>query len=295
LPTPKNPRASRVEAVVQSAWMRRLTVLSIEQLAIAVALIFGGGILMLLLGTQILEWYWLVLLAFVGLGIGAGRVRSRVFGRYHVAQLLDRELGLHDSLSSAWFLRSRAGADPEPAASFQLEYAERLAATVYPASALPFTRSRRYYFKSNFTRSVQDDLASLVREKGHRFSVTGGQQIPLVMVDPQLLRQVVMNLTSNAIKYTPTGGEISIRIGTDSPGMVRWAITDTGIGIPKGSLAKLFEKFYRAENVHTVETEGTGLGLYLVRLIVERFAGQVWCEAEEGRGSTFIFTLPIEG
>jgi len=145
------------------------------------------------------------------------------------------------------------------------------------------------------TRSVQDDLASLVREKGHRFSVTGGEQIPLVMVDPQLLRQVVMNLTSNAIKYTPTGGEISIRIGVESPGTVRWAITDTGIGIPKGSLGKLFEKFYRAENVHTVETEGTGLGLYLVRLIVEKFAGQVWCEAEEGRGSTFIFTLPIEG
>ena len=145
------------------------------------------------------------------------------------------------------------------------------------------------------TGSVQDDLASLVREKGHRFSVTGGDQIPLVMVDPQLLRQVLLNLTSNAIKYTPTGGEISIRIGAESPGMVRWAITDTGIGIPKGSLGKLFEKFYRAENVHTVETEGTGLGLYLVRLIIEKFAGQVWCEAEEGRGSTFIFTLPIEG
>lgn len=122
--------------------MRRLTVLSIEQLAIAVALIFGGGILMLLLGTQILEWYWLVLLAVIGLGIGAWRVRSRVFGRYRVAQLLDRELGLHDSLSSAWFLRSEAVAEPSPAASFQLEYAERLAATVYPASALPLTRSR---------------------------------------------------------------------------------------------------------------------------------------------------------
>jgi hypothetical protein len=121
--------------------VRRLTVLSIEQLAIAVALIFGGGILMLLLGTQILEWYWLVLLAVAGLGIGAWRVRSRMFGRYRVAQLLDRKLGLHDSLSSAWFLRSQP-AEPEPAASFQLEYAERLAATVYPAAALPFTRGR---------------------------------------------------------------------------------------------------------------------------------------------------------
>jgi len=97
---------------------------------------------MLLLGTQILEWYWLVLLAVIGLGIGAWRVRSRVFGRYRVAQLLDRELGLHDSLSSAWFLRSQPGGGPSPAASFQLEYAEKLAATVYPASALPLTRSR---------------------------------------------------------------------------------------------------------------------------------------------------------
>ncbi len=96
---------------------------------------------MLLLGTQILDWYWLVLLAVVGLGIGAWRVRFRMFERYRVAQLLDRKLGLHDSLSSAWFLRSQP-AEPEPAASFQLEYAERLAATVYPAAALPFTRGR---------------------------------------------------------------------------------------------------------------------------------------------------------
>ena len=144
LPTPQNPRASRVEAVVQSAWVRRLTVLSIEQLAIAVALIFGGGILMLLLGTQILNWYWLVLLGVAGLGIGAWRVRARIFGRYRVAQLLDRTLGLHDSLSSAWFLRSRPDPEPAPPVRFQLEYAERLAATVYPCSALPITRGKTW-------------------------------------------------------------------------------------------------------------------------------------------------------
>ncbi len=73
----------------------------------------------------------------------------------------------------------------------------------------------------------------------------------------------------------------------------RWTITDSGIGIPTTALGRLFEKFYRAENVHTVETEGTGLGLYLVRLIIERLGGEVWCESEEGRGSAFIFTLRI--
>lgn len=124
--------------------MRRLAVLSIEQLAIAAALIFGGGIFMLLLGTQILDWYWLALLGAVGLGIGAWRVWARVFGRYRVAQLLDRKLGLHDSLSSAWFLRSQPAAEPAAAVRFQLEYAERLAASVYPASALPLTRGRTW-------------------------------------------------------------------------------------------------------------------------------------------------------
>jgi len=115
------------------------------------------------------------------------------------------------------------------------------------------------------------------------------------MADPQLLRQVIVNLTSNAIKYTPAGGVVSIRMNREDGRTARWTITDSGIGIPKASVGKLFEKFYRADNVHTVETEGTGLGLYLVRLIIERLAGQVWCEAEEGRGSTFIFTLPTSG
>ena len=74
---------------------------------------------------------------------------------------------------------------------------------------------------------------------------------------------------------------------------MRIDIRDTGIGIPKSDLSKLFEKFYRAGNAHAVETEGTGLGLYLVRLIVEQFGGKVWCTSEEGVGSTFAFTLPL--
>jgi len=145
------------------------------------------------------------------------------------------------------------------------------------------------------TQSALDDLGALIREKGHRLSVTDAGGVPAVMADPQLLRQVIVNLTSNAIKYTPAGGAISISLGVEDGRTARWAITDSGIGIPKASLARLFEKFYRADNAHTVETEGTGLGLYLVRLIIEKHAGQVWCESEEGRGSTFIFALPTSG
>ena len=142
------------------------------------------------------------------------------------------------------------------------------------------------------TRSVLDDLVTLVREKGHRLSVEGADSVPTVTADPQLLRQVVLNLTSNAIKYTPPGGAVVIRMELEN-GAVRWAIEDSGIGIPRASQARLFEKFFRADNVQMVETEGTGLGLYIVRLILEKFSGQVWCESEEGKGSTFIFTLPV--
>ena len=145
------------------------------------------------------------------------------------------------------------------------------------------------------TRSSVDDLGALIRDKGLRLSTIGLDDAPMVMADPQLLRQVIVNLTSNALKYTPSGGDISIRIERDNGRTARWTITDSGIGIPNTALGRLFEKFYRAENVHTVETEGTGLGLYLVRLIIERLAGEVWCESEEGQGSAFIFTLPISG
>jgi two-component system phosphate regulon sensor histidine kinase PhoR len=144
------------------------------------------------------------------------------------------------------------------------------------------------------TGDVLDDVTTLVREKGHTVTVDSATDLPDVTSDPQLLRQVVMNLLSNAIKYTPPGGRIAIRMGLDGRNL-RWSIHDSGIGIPKASAARLFEKFFRADNVHTVDTEGTGLGLYLVRLIVERFGGTVTCESEEGRGTTFAFTLPRAG
>ena len=142
------------------------------------------------------------------------------------------------------------------------------------------------------TREVLAETAGLVREKGHRLSLSGDAAAPPVTADVQLLRQVVTNLVSNAIKYTPAGGLIEIQIEPDGRAL-RWSIRDSGIGIPRSSQAKLFEKFYRAENVSTLETEGTGLGLYLVRLIMEQLEGRVWCESEEGAGATFRFTLPL--
>jgi PAS domain S-box-containing protein len=142
------------------------------------------------------------------------------------------------------------------------------------------------------TESVVGELGPLVREHGHRLSVGGADATPAVTADPQLLRQVMLNLISNAIKYQHPGGEIAIRMGRDS-GVARWEVRDRGIGIPPEARHRLFEKFFRAENAASVETEGTGLGLYLVHLIVERLGGGIRFESEEGAGSTFVVTLPI--
>ena len=141
------------------------------------------------------------------------------------------------------------------------------------------------------TRTVLDDLKLQFEEKDHRLTMETSGDLLEVFADPQLLRQVVLNLTSNAIKYSPSRGRISVRL-TREQDLVRWQIKDTGIGIPKESQRHLFEKFYRADNVAALETDGTGLGLYLVRLIVEQIGGRVGCESEEGQGATFHFTVP---
>jgi signal transduction histidine kinase len=143
------------------------------------------------------------------------------------------------------------------------------------------------------TTEVLDDLAALLQERGHRLTVDTEPGL-LTRVDPQLIRQALWNLTSNAFKYTPNEGQVDIRLRREEAGLC-WSVKDTGIGIPRAALARLFEKFYRADNVVSIETEGTGLGLYLARLIVERSGGQLTCESEEGRGSTFSVRLPLEG
>ncbi|HXD75381.1 MAG TPA: ATP-binding protein, partial [Vicinamibacterales bacterium] len=145
---------------------------------------------------------------------------------------------------------------------------------------------------TQLTYDVLADVATLVKERHHDLDIQCEPDIPVSMLDSQLLRQVILNLLSNAIKYTPEHGKIGIRIGREGP-VMHWSIRDSGIGISEDSQKRLFEKFFRADNAHTVDTEGTGLGLYLVRLIVERLGGTITCESEVGHGTLFHFTLPI--
>lgn len=140
------------------------------------------------------------------------------------------------------------------------------------------------------TRSVLHEFQGLVAEKRHDVMLRA-EAAATAWVDAQLIRQVIVNLLSNAIKYTPPGGRIDVSLEQHN-GTVQWSVRDTGLGVPRLAQNRLFEKFYRAENVQKLEAEGTGLGLHLVRLIVQQAGGRVWCESAEGQGSLFAFTLP---
>jgi PAS domain S-box-containing protein len=149
--------------------------------------------------------------------------------------------------------------------------------------------------RCNLAQLMQDvlaDLQPMVRKSHHQIETTGLDVEHAVTGDAQMLRQVLQNLVSNAVKYTPSGGRIHVQIGNDGA-EVRCAVTDTGIGVPEAARPRLFEKFFRAENVSAVETEGTGLGLYMVRLIVERAHGRIWFEPAESGGSRFLMALPL--
>lgn len=115
----------------------------------------------------------------------------------------------------------------------------------------------------------------------------------IIKADNLITKEIIINLVSNAIKYTPDGGDVVLRIKKLTK-TVTISVEDNGMGIPKSAKANIFTKFYRAQNVVRQETSGTGLGLYLVRGLVEALGGSIWFESTEHVGTTFFVKLPIE-
>ena len=147
------------------------------------------------------------------------------------------------------------------------------------------------------------DLVALVQRTVKRFSViTERHQIivdvasePIVVtVDHRRIEQVVSNLISNAIKYSPDGGNVEISVHEDKESnSALLCVRDYGIGIPAHQHGRIFSRFMRADNAHAHNIGGTGLGLYLCRELVERHDGRIWFESVEGQGSTFYVSLPL--
>jgi len=126
----------------------------------------------------------------------------------------------------------------------------------------------------------------------HVIRVEGLDDLPAVHADAERLRQVLANLLSNAIKFSPHGGEVTVGARAQGTQVLVW-VADHGLGIPPEALPKLFSKFYRVEHHETRHIGGTGLGLALVKEIVEAHNGSVWVESVVGQGSTFFFTVPV--
>jgi len=139
-------------------------------------------------------------------------------------------------------------------------------------------------------------IQSLADNKSLVMTTNVTRPLSLIYGDRDRLIQVITNILSNAIKFTPQGGKIQIaaRQGETPKPQIVVAVSDTGVGIPAGDLKLIFDKFRRSGDVLTNNTEGTGLGLTITRQIVEYHGGTIWAESTPGHGSVFTFTLPLD-
>ena len=142
--------------------------------------------------------------------------------------------------------------------------------------------------------SIIRELQPGILKKSLTINLKTSKKSPLISVDPKLIRIVFQNFISNAIKYTPDKGRIVIEITFDKQAALI-KVSDNGYGIPEHSKEKIYEKLYRADNIKEKDTEGTGLGLYIVKAIADHSGSKTWFESQENKGSTFFFSIPIGG
>ncbi|MFL5924480.1 MAG: GAF domain-containing protein [Gaiellaceae bacterium] len=174
---------------------------------------------------------------------------------------------------------------------------ERLARTVNDilwASRLDTDRAQLQvgtHEPRDLTRTVID-AARVHLPPGVEIEFSCEPDLPLIMGDPDKVRQVLTNLVENAVKYSPDGGTVGVGISR-GPHSVRFSVADEGLGIPQGEQRRIFDKFYRVDPNLTRGVGGTGLGLYICRELVRRMNGTIWVESREGEGSRFSFELPV--
>jgi len=147
---------------------------------------------------------------------------------------------------------------------------------------------------SALAREVWEDLQLLAKKKRIQLKFMDNG-FTRVEGDPLFLRQLILNITENGLKYTRAGGEVAVRVkGDRDQGVVRLLVTDTGVGIPQKDLKRIFDRFYRVDGARSRETGGTGLGLSICQWIARAHEGRIAVESKVGKGSTFTVTLPMK-
>jgi signal transduction histidine kinase len=141
------------------------------------------------------------------------------------------------------------------------------------------------------TQQILKEISPVATNRGVTLELTT-DAIPQFLFDPQLIKELMMNLISNAVKYSPKGGKVTILLQLQNE-VVTFTVTDQGIGIPKAAQKDIFQRFYRAQNAVDANIDGTGLGLAVARMIAEKSGGKIWFESEPGIGTSFHFTLPV--
>jgi len=141
-------------------------------------------------------------------------------------------------------------------------------------------------------RETLEALAPLADERRVALRADVPRGLPRIDVDPDRLRQIVQNLVENAVRYTPSGGEILVTMQADDADSVRLAVSDTGVGVDAADLPHIFRHFYRADQSRARSSGGMGLGLAIVKSLVEAHGGRVTVDSAVGRGSTFTVTFP---
>jgi signal transduction histidine kinase len=142
--------------------------------------------------------------------------------------------------------------------------------------------------------SVLSDLGMKIKDKKLRVETSFEKAPPLINVDLNIIRMIFQNLLTNALKYTPPEGSISLNIKKDGSNVLI-SVADTGYGIPENVQSKIFTKMFRADNARVKDPDGTGLGLYIIKTTIEKTGGKIWFESKENKGSTFYVTIPLEG
>jgi two-component system sensor histidine kinase VicK len=150
---------------------------------------------------------------------------------------------------------------------------------------------RTELFINQLLQDIISKLEVLARDKGQRISMSFAEPLPVVMGDKDGIEQVFINIISNAIKYTESGGVISINT-TNEADKVRIKVSDNGIGIPEEDLIRIFERFYRVEKGRSRDLGGTGLGLSIAKEIIEAHNGEIILKSKYGSGTTVEVILP---